>query len=142
MDRLDLVLPELHRLHSTIRPVMRYRVLGLVLLAATLLATTRVQAQEVPIQEDGEKQKRAQTGMKFTSLSIHPRAAALGNAVTSLELGSSSMFYNPAALSRMDQAAHVSLGQVQWIADITYNAGTVAFRPGSGQYGVFGLSLR
>jgi hypothetical protein len=35
----------------------------------------------------------------------------------------------------------VALGQVRWIAEIDYLFATAAYRPASGQYGVFGISL-
>lgn len=107
-----------------------------------LTAAGPLQAQEVPVQQEGENEKRAQTGMKFVSQSIAPRAAALGNAVTSLELGSASVFYNPSAMARMEGFGHLTAGQVQWIADISYNAASLAIQPSGGQYGVVGLSFR
>lgn len=99
-------------------------------------------AQDVQVPEEEENEKRAQTGMKFVSLSVDPRAAALGNAVTTLHLGSASVFYNPSALAKMSGFGNVAFGQVQWIADISYNQASLALRPANGAYGVVGLSLR
>lgn len=97
-------------------------------------------AQEREVQEV-EGTKLAQTGMKFLSQSVDARAAALGNAVTALGEGSSTaMFYNPAAMARMSGFSHLALGRVQWIGDISYNAGSLAFRPAGGLFGVFGVS--
>jgi len=93
-------------------------------------------------QEDEELEKRAQTGMKFLSFSVDPRAAALGDAITADDQGSAvSMFYNPAGLARMNSSIGVVFGLTQWIAEINYNAVGVAFRPAGGLYGVFGLSI-
>lgn len=112
--------------------------------ASLLLALTvgTAHAQSVPVQQEGENQKRAQSGMKFVQQSISPKAAALGNAVTSLEMGSASVFYNPSALSRMEGFGHLTAGQIQWIGDITHSAASVAIQPSGGQYGVVGLSFR
>lgn len=89
-----------------------------------------------------EGDRRAQTGMKFLALSTSPRASALGGAVTANGRASSSaLFYNVAHMGRMERAFDVSFGYVDWIADIGYNAGSVAFSPANGAYGVFGLSL-
>lgn len=86
--------------------------------------------------------KRAQTGMKFTQISVHPRASALANSVTSLELGATSMFYNPAGMARLDRTGELSVGVMQWIADINHNQASLAFAPGGGQYGTVGLLVR
>lgn len=122
---------------------MKLRATGLLVLSLLLLSFGGdAFAQEVPISQEGEREKRAQTGMKFTSLSVSPRAAALGNAVTSLELGPSSVFYNPAGISRIDGFGGLHLGQTQWIADITHSTAGLSLAPANGQYGVVGLSVR
>ena len=87
-----------------------------------------------------DNQKAAQTGMKFLSASTSPRAAAIGNAVTTLDLGSASMFYNPAGMARMNTFGHFGAGNMQWIADINYNQASLAFAPLDRKYGVFGVS--
>lgn len=92
--------------------------------------------------DDVETQRLAQTGLKFLSVSLSPRAAAMGDAVTAEERRSSSLFYNPAGAARMDKSVHVTFSNVDWISKIKYNAGALAVRPGNGQYGVVGLSLR
>jgi hypothetical protein len=88
-----------------------------------------------------QQEKRAQTGMKFLSVTTDPRAAALGEAVTALESGSTAMFFNPASMARLETFADISLGRVDWIADIDYVYGGAAFRPAGGTYGVFGVSV-
>ena len=96
--------------------------------------------QDVDNRED-DNQKRAQTGMKFLSVSVDPRAAALGNAMTALELQSSTaMFHNPASMAELE-GGHLGVGQVQWISEIDYNQASLAFSPMDGQYGVIGLSV-
>lgn len=88
-----------------------------------------------------QQQKLAQTGMKFLNVSLDARSTAFGDAVTSLENKSVSMFYNPAAMARLEGIADISLGSTQFIADINYYSGAVAFAPFNGQYGVFGFSF-
>ena len=107
----------------------------LALLAAPLLAAPAL-AQQVD-----QRDKLAQAGMKFLSVSADPRVAALGGAATALATGPGALFYNPAGLARSESGAGVFLGQTGWIADIDYNHGAVSLRPASGRYGTFGLSV-
>ncbi|ARA94123.1 hypothetical protein AWN76_013820 [Rhodothermaceae bacterium RA] len=114
---------------------------ALLLLLAGLLAgpgAAPAQAQKNP---DDNLQKLAQTGMKFLSVSVDPRMAALGDAVTALEGEVTSLFYNPAGMATQTRALSVTAAQVGWIADISYNNVGLAFRPFGGRLGVFGLTL-
>ena len=88
-----------------------------------------------------KRQKIAQTGMKFLSVSPDAVVSALGGASTALEVGSSSMFYNPAGMAFINTFANVALGRVNWIADIDYLYGSAAVSPADGLYGVFGVSF-
>ena len=56
-----------------------------------------------------KNQKLAQTGYQFLTVVSDARAAAMGNAVNSLALESSSLFFNPAGLADMTKIgrAHV-----------------------------------
>ncbi len=105
--------------------------------AFLFIATVAVfgQAQEM------KRQKLAQTGMKFLNVSTDARISALGDAGTALEGTSVSVFYNAAGLGFLSGLADVSLGQVNWIADIKYVQGGAAFNPANGRYGVFGISF-
>ena len=86
--------------------------------------------------------KRAQTGMKFLSTSVDPRASALGSALTAeFEGSSTSMFYNPASMAFMPGRFSAGGGILQFIADISYTQASVAFRPGGGNLGVVGVSV-
>jgi len=85
--------------------------------------------------------KLAQTGMKFLVVAPDARSSALSGALTAMDGSSTSLFYNPASMARMNSTLHISLGQVQWIADINYVYGTAAFRPAQGNYGVFAVSF-
>jgi hypothetical protein len=102
----------------------------LLLLAGSLL-TGEVLAQ----------QKRAQTSMKFLSTSMFARAAGLGDAMTSLEGNSSSLFYNPASMAWQQSGLDMSFGYLTWIADINYNSAAISFAPSGGRYGVIGVSF-
>ncbi|MFB6249447.1 MAG: PorV/PorQ family protein [Salinibacter sp.] len=90
----------------------------------------------------GDQQKLAQTSMKFLAASVDPRAAALGNAVNTLEMGATSMFYNPAGMAGISGFGHFAASNMTWIANIDYTQTSVAVRPADGAYGTFGLSLR
>jgi hypothetical protein len=85
--------------------------------------------------------KLAQSGMKFLSVGGDARAAALGDAVTSLESNSSSIFYNPASMSRQVKAFDITFANTKWFADINYINAALTFAPSDGLYGVFGLSI-
>ncbi len=88
-----------------------------------------------------QRQKLAQTGMKFLSVSMDARATAMGEAVTALNTSSAAMFYNPSSMAELSSDINVSFGTTRWIADINYLDGTVAFKPFGGDYGVFGVSM-
>ena len=88
-----------------------------------------------------KRQKLAQTGMKFLSVSTDARPSALGDASTTFTGNSSAMFYNPAGMASMTNFSDVSMGKVNWIADISYVFGSIAVSPFAGRYGVLGLSV-
>lgn len=115
---------------------------ALTLLLALALSATALAQQIVSPDTEVETKKRAQTGMKFLSTSVDARATAIGGAVMAETEGSSvSLFYNPASMAGMESNFHASFGNLGFITDINYNAASVAWRPGGGNYGVFGLSL-
>jgi hypothetical protein len=113
------------------------RPLATVVLALVLLLATTPDALA---QQQTDQQKRAQTGMKFLSVSADPRAAGMGSAMTAMEGGSEMLFYNPAGMARLGTTSDVMLGQTRWIADIGYTFGSLAFRPFGGRYGVVGVT--
>lgn len=90
----------------------------------------------------GENQKLAQTGFQFLTVVSDARAAAMGNAVNSLSLGSSSIFFNPAGLAEMDRAVDVSVSDNQWIAGIRHTTASLALRPAKGRWGTLAFSLQ
>lgn len=83
--------------------------------------------------------KLAQTGLKFLSVDVGTRAAAMGGAYTMVGKDASAMFYNPAGLAHLSADYQVFVANTQWIADISYNAGAVAANLGN--WGVVGLSI-
>ena len=84
--------------------------------------------------------KLAQTGMKFLSVGLSARQGALADAFTAIDGNSVSMFYNPAGMARLDGTADLSLGSVNWIADIRQYSVSAAMK--AGDIGVFGLSFQ
>lgn len=111
------------------------------LLVLTLLAAPLARGQDQGFQET-DVEKSSQTNFKFLSMSVDPRAAAMGDAATAQEFASSvALFYNPATMADFKGVTHLAVMQTKWIADIRYNAASLAFRPLDGKFGIFGLSL-
>ncbi len=114
----------------------------LCLFVISLAVPSRAQLDDpVGYVTDIPRDNLAQTGMKFLSVSLDPRAAAMGSAITARQGGALSMFYNPAGMGWMDQQADITVGQTQWIGEIDYNYAGAAFKPADGAYGTFGISL-
>jgi len=80
--------------------------------------------------------KIAQTGMKWLSIPIGARAAALGSAFTAGSPDASSVFWNPAAMAEIP-GTHVFINQTQWIADINVTAASVSYE--LSDIGTFGV---
>jgi hypothetical protein len=89
-----------------------------------------------------ENQKLAQTGLGFLSVVSDARAASMAEAVTSLQTNSSSLFFNPAGMSWMENFFDISLSANQWIADIKHYSLGMAISPFHGDYGVVGFSVQ
>lgn len=92
-------------------------------------------------QESSENKKIAQTGFQFLTVGTDARATGLGEAYTTVEGSSNSLFYNPAGLARLNSSVDISLNRMEWIGDINYLSGTVGFNLEGGKYGVFGISF-
>lgn len=101
------------------------------MIGLSLSATIDVQAQK----------KRAQTSMKFLSVSPSAMSASMSDAVTSLEMGASSVFYNPAAIANGNTRFDFTGGVVQYIADINYNVAALTYRPKNTKLGVVGFNF-
>lgn len=89
-----------------------------------------------------ENQKLAQTGLGFLSVVSDARAASMAEAVISLQTNSSSLFFNPAGMSWMENFFEISASSNQWIADIKHYSVGMAISPFNGDYGVLGFSMQ
>ncbi|MEW5799607.1 MAG: PorV/PorQ family protein [Bacteroidota bacterium] len=89
-----------------------------------------------------ENRKLAQTGMQFLSVNSDARAAGLANSVTTVPMGASSLFFNPAMMSQMEQTVDIVASQNLWIADIKHQTISVAAKPFGDLYGVIGFSFQ
>lgn len=89
-----------------------------------------------------ERQKLAQSGFQFLSVVSDARAAALGEAMTSLRVGSSAMFFNPAGMTEIGGLVDVSASTNKWLAEIRHSTFSIAVNPFGGNYGVIGLSIQ
>ncbi|NQT24512.1 PorV/PorQ family protein [candidate division KSB1 bacterium] len=89
-----------------------------------------------------DNQKLAQSGFQFLSVVSDARASGMAETMTSLEIGSSALFFNPAGMANMTEFVDITVSTNQWIADITHNTFSMALNPANGEYGVFGFSLQ
>ncbi len=87
------------------------------------------------------QQKLAQTGLKFLSVTTDARVSAMGEAAVTATGSSSAMFFNPAGMARLNNSIDISLGRVNWIADINYSFGSMALNIADGKFGVFGVNF-
>jgi hypothetical protein len=110
------------------------RTIQIIVMVFIVLISTSVFAEDM--------EKVAQTGFQFLSITSDARAAAMGGAVTTLSMGSSALFFNPAMMTEMEGFLDMTASQNQWIADIRHNAFSIAVKPGAGSWGVFGVSLQ
>lgn len=88
------------------------------------------------------QQKLAQSGFQFLSVVSDARGAAMGEAMTSLQLGSSALFFNPAGMAEMNGVVDITGSTNKWIADITHTTFSIAVSPAEGRYGVIGFSAQ
>ena len=80
-----------------------------------------------------------QSSMTFLQVGVSPRSAAMGDANTALSSGVESVFSNPAGLTEMNSQFQAFISSTQWIADIKYLAGAVAWN--AENYGSIALSF-
>jgi hypothetical protein len=95
----------------------------------------------IPLISNAQNKKIAQTGFQFLTVGTDARSTALGEAFTTVENGSNSLFYNPAGMASANTFLDVSFNSMGWIADINYLSGTIGLNIEDGKYGVFGLSF-
>jgi hypothetical protein len=89
-----------------------------------------------------EKQKLAQSGFQFLSVVSDAQGAAMAEALTSMQIGSSALFFNPAGMAEMTTFLDATASINQWIADIRHTTFSLAISPAQGNYGVIGFSLQ
>lgn len=83
--------------------------------------------------------KVAQSTMNFQLVSISPRASAMGEAFYAVGKGAESIFFNPAGVVESGRRFDLKLYITQWIADINYIGGAIAWDMGN--LGSVGLSF-
>ncbi len=83
--------------------------------------------------------KIAQSTMNFLTVSVSPKASAMGEAFCAVGNGAESIFFNPAGIVESDNTFDLKMYATQWIADINYMAGALAWN--AGKYGSIGLSV-
>jgi hypothetical protein len=110
--------------------------INIILLVSLVFFTTNLLGQE-----SSENKKIAQTGFQFLTVGTDARATSLGEAYTTVEGSSNSLFYNPAGLARLNSFVDISLNRMEWIGDINYLSGTIGFNLEDGKYGVMGISF-
>jgi len=106
----------------------------IILLIAIIFSTSFLSAQE-------SLKKLAQTGCQFLSVGIDARSTSIGEAITAVEAGSTSLFYNPAGMARMNNYLDLSASTLTYIADIKYYGASLSINPFGMQYGVLGFSF-
>lgn len=89
-----------------------------------------------------ENEKLAQTGFQFLSVTNDARAASMAAAVTTMELGSGSLFFNPAGLAHLPGTIDFSASVNGWIAGINHTSFAFAYSPFNNRIGVFGVSVQ
>ncbi|MCB2199116.1 PorV/PorQ family protein [bacterium] len=98
-----------------------------------LFAGSAVQAQEFA--------KVGTVGTQFLKIPIGARGVAMGNAFSALSNDQTAMFWNPAGLVNTEGTG-VMLEQINWLADISYNAVGVSYNINSfWAVGAFGATL-
>ena len=90
------------------------------------------------------KKKLAQTGFQFLSVISNAKAAGMAGAVNSLELGSGSLFFNPAGMAGMDSRFEATASLNQWIASMKHLTFSTALNlsPRTKSLGVLGLTVQ
>ena len=88
-----------------------------------------------------ENRKLGQTGFQFLSVTSDARSGGMADAMTTMHDKSTSLFSNPAGLSKQTERFDVNFSSNNWIAGIKHDAFSFSYSPKDGQFGVFGFSL-
>ncbi len=98
------------------------------LLALLIITSSPLAAQGVT--------KKGTTAAAFLGIDVGPRAVGMGSAYVSVANDVTSMFWNPAGISQIDNFK-ASFSNTKWIADLSFNyAGIVIPAEGIGNFGV------
>lgn len=89
-----------------------------------------------------EFKKLAQSGMEFLNVKADARAMAMAGAATALEMGSGSLFFNPAGMANMNSTLDLVISRNQWIVDIEHHSLSLAMQPLGKDYGTLGFTLQ
>ncbi len=89
-----------------------------------------------------EYEKLAQSGFQFLSVVSDAQGAAMAEAMTGIQTGSSALFFNPAGMAEMTSFIDATASINQWIADIKHSTFSLAICPAQGNWGVIGFSLQ
>jgi hypothetical protein len=84
--------------------------------------------------------KLAQSGCDFLSVISDAKAAGMAGAVNSLEMGSGSLFFNPACMAEMSGRAEAMASLNSWIAEIKHMQ--IALAVNLGSLGVVGVTVQ
>ncbi|MEJ2194147.1 MAG: PorV/PorQ family protein [Ignavibacteriaceae bacterium] len=93
----------------------------------------------LPVFPQTDLNKTAQSTMNFLLVGTLSKACAMGEAYVTTGKGSESLFYNPAGLSLLNKTFDINLNYTQWIADINYISGAVAWD--LSEFGTLGAHL-
>ncbi len=69
------------------------------------------------------------------------RSGGMADAMTTIHDKSTSLFSNPAGLSKQTELFDINFSSNEWIAGIKHDAFSLSYSPSNGQLGVFGFSL-
>ena len=79
------------------------------------------------------------TSAQFLKIDISPAAAAMAGSYYSVAKGATALYYNPAAIARMDQKIDIVFNKTRWFANIDHDYSAIAYN--QGRYGAFGLMV-
>ncbi len=104
----------------------------LILILVLLVFLTKPLMGQVGIEKVG------QTGMKFLSVPVGARGAAMGDAFIAVANNAEAMFWNPAGMARIGKIDY-SAGYNKWVAGISHQHVNLAYN--AGNIGVLGVNL-